>query len=81
MSGNCRYVSGDDCQGGLHDLQGEAEGSEPCVVESKLIAVCNYLKGSYKDACLGSDRRCNKTKTCFQLERFTLNIMKNYSTG
>lgn len=39
----------DGSQDGLHDLQGEAEGSEPCLVWGKLITVCNYLKGIYKD--------------------------------
>lgn len=54
-------------------------------MESKLIAVCNCLKGSCKDdgpkLVLIVTDDVTGPKTCFQLERFTLNIMKNYSTG
>lgn len=70
----------DGSQAGLHDLQGEAEGSEPCLVWSKLITVCNYLKGIYKDdgaklVMIVTDD-VTRPKACFQLDRFTVNVMK-----
>lgn len=75
----------DGCQDGLHDVQGEAGGRGPFLVQSKVIRVCNYLKGIYKDAraklvSVVTDD-VTRPKTCFQLERFTVNTMKNYSTG
>lgn len=43
----------DNYQGGLYDLQGEAEGSGLCLMWIRLqgdpTAACNYLEGSSKE--------------------------------